>query len=83
MDYYQAGLWERVVLPGRRLPDPSLLRTHPPTADRVGRLLELREREELPRAVALSLTRPRPDRYDMLAGRVPSRPRWHIGGLWY
>jgi heat shock protein HtpX len=83
MDYYQAGLWERVVLPGRRLPDPSLLRTHPPTVDRVRRLLELREREGLPRAVAPLLSGPRPDPYDVLAGRVPSRPRWHIGGLWY
>lgn len=38
----QGGLWERIFLPGRRLPDPSLLRSHPPTAERIRRLLALR-----------------------------------------
>ncbi|MFN3575951.1 MAG: zinc metalloprotease HtpX [Tabrizicola sp.] len=33
--------WEEMVLPGRRIPEPSLLRTHPPTAERVRRLHEL------------------------------------------
>ncbi|WP_227272060.1 M48 family metalloprotease [Roseobacter weihaiensis] len=33
--------WEEMILPGRRIPDPSLLRTHPPTEERVRRLQEL------------------------------------------
>lgn len=33
--------WEEIFLPGRRIPNPSLLRTHPSTEDRVSRLREL------------------------------------------
>ncbi|WP_214404881.1 zinc metalloprotease HtpX [Pseudonocardia lacus] len=34
-------IWERVVVPHRRAPDPLLLRTHPPTEERVRRLRRL------------------------------------------
>ncbi|MGV6871822.1 zinc metalloprotease HtpX [Pseudochelatococcus sp. B33] len=37
--------WEDIVLPGRRIPEPSLLRTHPKTADRVARLRRLIPRQ--------------------------------------
>lgn len=37
----QGRLWEQVWFPGARIPDPSLLRTHPPTEERVRRLLAL------------------------------------------
>lgn len=33
--------WEEMILPDRRIPDPSLLRRHPPTEERVRRLQEL------------------------------------------
>ncbi|WP_417686911.1 zinc metalloprotease HtpX [Roseibium sp.] len=33
--------WEEMFLPGRKIPEPSLLRTHPPTEERVRRLREL------------------------------------------
>jgi heat shock protein HtpX len=33
--------WEEILLPGRRIPEPSLLRTHPPTDSRISRLREL------------------------------------------
>jgi heat shock protein HtpX len=33
--------WEEMFLPGRRIPEPSLLRTHPPTEERVRRLRAL------------------------------------------
>ena len=36
------GTWlERLLRTGRRLPEPSMFRTHPDTADRIRRLLEL------------------------------------------
>lgn len=38
----QGRLWEGLVLPGGRIPNPSVLRTHPLTADRVARLQALR-----------------------------------------
>jgi heat shock protein HtpX len=34
-------IWERVLVPHRRAPDPLLLRTHPATAERTHRLREL------------------------------------------
>jgi len=33
--------WEDIFLPARRIPEPSLLRTHPPTEDRIARLRKL------------------------------------------
>lgn len=33
--------WENIFMPGRRSPEPSLLRTHPPTEERVKRLRAL------------------------------------------
>ena len=77
------GLWERILMPGRGLPEPSLLRTHPPTEERVRRLLELRDRGVLPGPLP-EIWEPLPwDRFGLLAERRPSAPRWHIGGLWY
>jgi heat shock protein HtpX len=41
IEYYQGGWVERILLPGRRLPDPSLLRSHPRTEQRIKRILEI------------------------------------------
>ncbi|WP_432696432.1 zinc metalloprotease HtpX [Marinobacterium sp. YM272] len=43
----QGGWVEHILTPGRRVPDPSLLRTHPRTEERVERLLELDKELEL------------------------------------
>jgi heat shock protein HtpX len=78
MERYQGRVIEQILFPGRRLPEPSLLRTHPPTEERVRRLLALQPQgRPLRRRGALS--------------RLPSsthppirrRPRWHLNGLWY
>ncbi|PSH63879.1 peptidase M48 Ste24p [Phyllobacterium brassicacearum] len=39
----QGKVWENLILPGGRIPDPSILRTHPLTEDRVARLNSLKE----------------------------------------
>jgi heat shock protein HtpX len=41
LERYQGGWLEQVLMPGRRNPDPSLLRTHPRTEERIERLLQL------------------------------------------
>lgn len=41
LERFQRGLWEQILMPGRRLPEPSILRTHPPTEQRVARLERL------------------------------------------
>ena len=72
---------ERIFLPGRRQPEPSLFRTHPPTEERIKRLLELEEPagEPLPTALA--------DEGSFLpsvhAHRELRLPSWHVTGLWY
>ncbi|AMS39672.1 MULTISPECIES: zinc metalloprotease HtpX [Aminobacter] len=38
----QGRVWENILLPSGRIPDPSVLRTHPLTADRVARLRALK-----------------------------------------
>jgi heat shock protein HtpX len=42
LEQKQGSMWEKLVLPGSRMPEPSLLRSHPKTEDRVARLLSLR-----------------------------------------
>jgi heat shock protein HtpX len=81
LERYQGRLWERVLLPDWRVPDPSLLRSHPETAARIARLMDLERTGDKawPHVPALQ------------AGRVagtqawerPLRPRRHLLGPWY
>lgn len=41
LERFQARQWEAMVLPGGRMPVPSVLRSHPATAERVARLSRL------------------------------------------
>ena len=41
LERFQRGVWEQILMPGYRLPEPSLLRSHPPTAQRIARLRAL------------------------------------------
>lgn len=47
IDQYQSGWLEMLGLPGQRLPDISLLRTHPSTGERVSRLFKVAEEQNL------------------------------------
>lgn len=75
----QGRFWEEILLPGRRIPDPSLLRTHPPTGERVERLRELAREmgrpDEGPPAAPIALPG------SLIRVVRPPRLRWH--GLWY
>ena len=74
----QGSMWENFVLPGARIPDPSLLRTHPRTSDRVERLLKLRGLEK-PQIEMSEQPSSIPRRYTPIVGG----PRFHSLGLWY
>jgi heat shock protein HtpX len=74
----QGSLWEQLLLPGRRNPEPSVLRTHPPTEERVRRLLQL----ELPASLRPILLAPRHEPW-RFGDPVLRRPRWHMTGLWH
>jgi heat shock protein HtpX len=52
LDRVQARYWEAMVLPGGRMPGPSILRTHPPTDQRIERLMAVRDGSARPLHVA-------------------------------
>lgn len=79
LERYQGRFWEEIVLPGRRIPEPSVLRSHPATEARVKRLMELRDEArasfgEDPTGV---------HQHHSMIPETPSRPRWRRSGLWY
>jgi heat shock protein HtpX len=76
----QGRMWEGLVFPGGRSPEPSLLRSHPKTADRIERLLSLRKQPGPPMIVRDDAHRP--DRSITPIIRPP-RIHWHRMGLWY
>lgn len=44
LDLQGRGIFERIFMPNRRSQEPSLLRTHPPTEDRISRLMQMEGR---------------------------------------
>jgi heat shock protein HtpX len=71
------GLLANLFHPQPPIPDPSMLRTHPPTDERVRRLLEIAEQQPRP----FNLVPPLDLRH--LHAPEPYRPRWHRNGMWY
>ncbi|MDP3898122.1 MAG: zinc metalloprotease HtpX [Mesorhizobium sp.] len=61
----QGAYWESMMLPGSRLPVPSVLRTHPATEDRVARLMALKGAGPTP---------PEFDDGSVTTPRMPTRP---------
>lgn len=80
MECDKAGLFEWLFLPGHNTTEPSLLRTHPTTEERIQRLKSLLDAEQ--QVVTF------PESYEQFTmpihiKRIKHRPRWRIGGLWY
>ncbi len=77
LERYQGRLWEDIFMPGRRIPLPSVLRTHPQTPERVARLMALRKPEMAP-----ALFR---NPHAQVAGFAPfpRQPRYHWNGFWF
>ena len=63
----------------RRSPQSAMLRTHPPTDERVRRLLEFAPEVAEPVRPQFSPT----GRIVIGAPRVRRGPRWHVAGLWF
>jgi len=83
MERYQGSLLGTIFAPGRRSPDPSLLRSHPHTEERIRRLLSLEERPAPAHAIPLASPEP------MFFGTpdiptVTRQPRYrYVSGLWH
>ena len=75
----QGAPWEGLFVPGGRVPDPSLLRTHPKVEDRVQRLLDLTDQDDPQMEEATEDMMQVPPNYR----RVIVAPRYHISGFWY
>ncbi len=73
----QRGIWEGLMLPGSRSPEPSLLRSHPRTEDRVARLASLRQEPE----PYIAYPDERPDIGGGIT-RISRRPRVRMTGVW-
>ncbi len=82
IDRIQGNWMQRIFFPGRGIPEPSMLRTHPPTEERVKRLRELK--------IAIT-PQYEPFDFDDLTQRlhelphagIQRPPRWRISGLWH
>jgi heat shock protein HtpX len=73
-------VWEEILLPGRRSPEPSLLRTHPPTAARVERL---RAVSDGPHAFTDPAFPDPVARSEAPFARVTRPPRFRAFGYWH
>jgi heat shock protein HtpX len=75
LERYQGRFWEDFTMPGRRIPLPSVLRTHPETSRRIARLMEL----GTPPAPL-----PVPEMLGPWGVASPSpQPHFHWSGFWY
>ena len=79
LDRAQGRMWESLVLPGGRNPAPSVLRSHPPTEERVARLAAFRDTDGqiffAPRPGAQIVHRP------SMVPRLRLPPGYRGGGL--
>jgi len=81
IEHYEGTFLEDLVFPStRRVPQPSILRTHPATGARIERLRQLAPSPG-PRAVETGQDAPRIS----LVGMAPSqmRPRYRLPGVWF
>ena len=78
MERLQGRLWETILFPGQRIPDPSLLRTHPPTQERIDRLLSIH-----PAAPPIDLPADGSGRGPSGHAAVTGAPRRRWTGSWY
>ncbi len=80
IEHLQGGWWERILLPGRRVPEPSLLRTHPATQERIARIMALKPEGSGPR---IFTAQPEVELGPFVGRPVMRLPRRHMNGLWY
>jgi len=82
MEHYRHNFLGGLFVPVQKIPEPSLLRTHPPTEERVRRLLEFHKKTHLE-----PLLHEKPFTKDHLPAGFVRRhsldPRRRISGFWY
>jgi len=84
LERYRLRIWDLLFLPGRKVPAPSMLRTHPVTEKRIARLMRLADTYE--GADSRSRLRAESDGGCVLPGDCPEvtrPPRWKPWGSWH
>lgn len=81
LENYTGRFWEDMMMPvpARRVPQPSILRTHPPTEERVERLMALQVKPTRPPVI----TTEEPMVSMIGMGPIEMRPRYRFPGLWF
>ncbi len=77
IERFQNGVLEQLAMPGRGVPEPSILRTHPHTRDRLERLWSLQLQSPTPYSGIPEIPGV------ILRSEVQHQPRWRSMGLWY
>ncbi len=82
LEQFQGRFWEDLSLPvpGRKIPYPSLLRSHPTTEDRLARLKDIDKRNHLPPITTVE--EPMISLVGMGPGQMRPRYRWPVG-FWF
>ena len=82
MERYEQSLLKRLLFPGMNNPSPSILRTHPPTEERIRRLMEI-DKEEINKLPSLGYQdREAPSWAFPRADRAPKNRLMGLG-FWY
>jgi heat shock protein HtpX len=81
LERYTGSFWEDLMfpVPGRRIPQPSLLRSHPTTEERVARLMQLDRRRLRP--IIHVADEPLLSLFG--STRIGMRPRYRWPGVWF
>ncbi len=79
IEHYSGSGFEHILMPGRRIPEPSLLRTHPPTKERVRRLMALNVPQQQIEQLRTLYDSP----IESMQQNSLLPPRRHLNGLWY
>ncbi len=76
LEYNQGRFWQELLLPGRRIPEPSALRTHPPTEQRISRLMALYDKPQQPFGFDNM-------GHERVSAKQLKKPKYHWHGLWF
>ncbi|EAY31091.1 zinc metalloprotease HtpX [Microscilla marina] len=79
--YYSSNLLRQIIVPGYKVREPSIFRSHPNTEERIARLQAMEDKGE----PVFQLSEEEASRvlFEKYAHMLASRPRWRPGGFWY
>jgi heat shock protein HtpX len=83
IETYSQNFFSGLFFPMRKIPEPSLMRTHPPTEERTRRLLAFQQQYTLQNEPMLDNTHRQVIYPIHVYPDQPRRPRRHFTGYWY